>query len=139
MRLPLPLATLALGLLLASALRAETVEISDEVCAAAIAHAAGGDVAFKPGVDARGNPVAPADLPGQGAIRVPQNLLIELSVPLRKAGQASTGKSGPDASMPVGSIAVDIASGRLVFNGEPLGERDVAGIAEACRGRKARN
>jgi len=116
----------------------ETVEVSDEVCAAAIAHVPGDDVAFKPGVDVGGNAVAPADLPSRNAVRVPGTMLIELSVPLGKDAGGPAGKGGAAASMPLGSLAVDIASGRVVYNGEPLGESQIGAVADACRKRTGR-
>ncbi len=134
------LAIVGVGALIADTAKGETVEVSDEACAAVVAHTPGGDVAFKPGVDVRGNAVAPADLPSHGGLKMSQNVLVDLALPLRKGSSASAAKvSRADASLPIGSLAVDVASGRLVFNGEPLGDSDVAAVAEACRRRKAPN
>jgi hypothetical protein len=43
---------------------AETVAITDVDCANLVAHHAEPGVAYEPGVDVHGDPVAPADLPG---------------------------------------------------------------------------
>ena len=140
MRIPPMLAVLSVSIALAGAAGSETVEVPDEACAAVLAHTPGDDVAFKPGVDVRGKAVQPADLPNRSGLKIPQNILVELALPLRQGASTSTTKVGrADAAVPLGSLAVDVASGRLIFNGEPLDEPDVAAVAEACRRRKARN
>lgn len=124
--------------LLGLTVAAETVEITDEACARAEAHVPNADVAFKPGVDVQGNAVAPADLPSRGGIKLPQSFTIDIAVPLKKIASSTAGKIEAEASLPVGKLGVDIASGQVTFNGEPLGDPELAAIAEACRKRRAR-
>lgn len=117
---------------------AETVEITAEACAQAEAHVASADVAFKPGVDVRGNAVAPADLPSKGALKLPDSFVVDIAVPLKKIASTTAGKIQPEATVPIGKLGVDIASGKVTFNGEPLGDPEIVAIAEACRRRAAR-
>ncbi|MDE2029968.1 MAG: hypothetical protein KGI97_05310, partial [Alphaproteobacteria bacterium] len=70
--------TLAVMLLLTGAVSAHAKDPAvDKTICRAVTQEAGVDyhqapgVAYQPGVDADGNPVAPADLPGGGQIKLP--------------------------------------------------------------------
>ncbi len=73
------------GILLASPAWAGTVAVSNRDCAGLVTeHVADADVAFRPGVDARGRKVAPADLNGGYAqIQAPREIEFDVSVDLR--------------------------------------------------------
>jgi len=131
--------TIALMLGVGIELAAEPVEVTAEACAKAEAHTPRDDVAFKPGVDAQGNAVAPADLPSRGGIKLPSVFTVDIAVPLRKIAENTGTKVQAEANLPIGKLSVDVLSGQVTFNGQPLGDPELAAIAEACRQRRARN
>lgn len=111
------------------------IRISPADCQRLVQHRPDADVAYKPGVDARGNPVAPADLPGQARIAVPNEITINLTVDLlRQYGVPSTSPLAPRGEASVGTVTYDIAAGRMTFNGQPLSDPDQAALAAACAG-----
>ncbi len=89
------------------------------------------DVAYKPGVDVRGRPVAPADLPNGYEGVLPDQIVIPLTVPLRRyAPQAPAGVA--DSDIYAGAVTLDLASGKLKLNGRPLEPDDGQALAAAC-------
>lgn len=83
------------------------------------------DVAFKPGVDVNGNPVAPADLAPE-AVKLPDYLELPLSVDLGKKIGVSLG-DGVEAKAVVGNLKL-YQDGRVEYNGQ-----DVSGqVASFC-------
>lgn len=101
--------------------------IAERDCRRLERHVPAPDVAYRPGVDVRGRPVAPADLAPAPAI-VPERLAIHLGVDLqRRLGL-------PDdliADLPLG--VVEIENERVLFNGRPLAPDATAALAAACR------
>ncbi len=80
---------------------------------------------YKPGVDVRGNKVAGADLDGGSTLKVlPPVISFDMSRDFSKYGGSS------DTS--VGKVRFDIMSGKLTFNGQPLGGGDQAELAKKC-------
>jgi len=89
------------------------------------------DTAYEPGVDARGRPVAPADLLGGAELRLPEVIVIDVLIPLTEfLGEAAPPRTG-HAEVRVGEVRVE--GERLSFNGQPLGDPAAAAIAAACR------
>lgn len=89
------------------------------------------DVAYKPGVDVHGRPVAPADLPNGYEDVLPDQVVIPLTVPLRRyAPQAPADVAGSDVY--AGAVTVDLASGKVSLNGRPLEPDDGQALAQAC-------
>jgi hypothetical protein len=87
---------------------------------------------YKPGVDVRGRPVAPADVPGSRQIKIPDRFEFDITVKVYEAIGAIAPKGLGDTNLTVGRVAID-AMGAVTFNGEPLGDAAEAAIAEACR------
>ncbi len=81
---------------------------------------------YKPGVDVRGNKVVGANLKGsEPALKVlPPVISFDISRDFSKYGGSS------DTS--VGKVKFDIMSGKLTFNGQPLGSGDQAELAKKC-------
>jgi hypothetical protein len=100
--------------------------IAERDCRRLERHVPAADVAYRPGVDVRGRRVAPADLTPSAAI-VPERLAIYLGVDLR---QRLGLPPGMIADLPLGIIEVD--SGIVLFNGQPLAPDAAAGLAAAC-------
>ena len=90
------------------------------------------DVAYRPGVDVRGKPVVPADASPHGRIATPQQVAIDLSLPLRDvAARPPAGLGG--AEVQVGEVTVDLATNRLAYNGQPLSDPELSQFIAACR------
>lgn len=97
-----------------------------------VSHKASGDVAYKPGLDVRGNPVVPADLSGGFEWITPDEIEFDLAFnPLGNTGLDADDFSNTNAN--VGTIKYDILSGRLTLNGRPLSDPLLAVIENQCR------
>ena len=111
------------------------VKIAPEDCRRLVQHRPSADVAYKPGVDARGNPVTPADLPGQARITAPDEITIDLTIDvLARYGVSSDSPLAPSGEASVGTVAYDIASGRMTYNGQALNDPEQEALAAACAG-----
>lgn len=115
-----------LGPLLAFATGAEAQTVTAAECRLITRHVPAADVVYRPGVDGRGRPVAPADLAPAPTV-VPERFVIALSVDLRR-------RLGlPDElkpELPLGVITVE--NGTLLLNGRPIPPDAAAGLAAAC-------
>jgi hypothetical protein len=80
--------------------------------------------AYPPGVDVYGRPVAPADLPGSGAIVPPITTEIELG--RVGANRAATG------GFIRGYVTVE-PNGTVLLNGQPLPREQQYGLTDICR------
>lgn len=109
------------------------IEISKKDCARIIAHKPAPDVEYKPGVDAAGRPVAPADLPGSAIIDAPGKIIIPLTLDVADLFSLPEGVAGEAG---IGTIEYDIMSGRLEFNGQQLTDPQMAAISAACANMK---
>lgn len=95
------------------------------------------DATYQPGVDVKGRPVAPADLPGSaGATAAPQRFEIPVTLEFaRRMGfRVPTGGGMAGAvpgNMEVGRLVLD--GDRLLFNGQPLGGASEAELYALCR------
>lgn len=97
-----------------------------------IEHRASADVAYKPGVDVRGKPVVSADLNPTLQIKVPEAVAFDIAVDLTKFGVPATSKLF-QPNVKLGEVRMDVASGRVLYNGEPLGNPELEALREACR------
>jgi hypothetical protein len=98
------------------------IVITRDLCSqVSVQHQPAPDVAYRPGTDVYGRPVAPADLPGSGTngaygdlgSRTSTDLLI---TPQGRGGLAQRGLTGETF---VGRVTVD-AAGRVAINGQPV-------------------
>jgi len=127
----MPLVLLAL-LLAAPAAAQDRLVIRREACDQLVRLSPSADVGFRPGVDARGRPVAPADLSPESTPRVDE-IVIEIDAGLRRRFGLS-----PDRRFFLGEANagyVTIRDGKAFFNGQPLEDREQAMLAQLCRGR----
>lgn len=90
------------------------------------------DVAYRPGVDVHGRPVAGADLNPAPQIRVPETVAFDVAVDLRRFGIASTSPLF-QPSVKLGEVRVDVLTGKTLYNGEALGNPEIEALREACR------
>ncbi len=123
-------------LLATPAVAAETVTISTADCRRLVAHTPSAD--YQPGVDVRGKPVAPADLPGSASIDLPEVIEIPLTVDVAKRlGRGEDGadvlrsRRGIEGKASLGTLTVK--GNDLFWNGRRLQSQDEVLMAEACR------
>lgn len=116
-----------------AAVEAPKVKISKRDCRRLVKHVARADVEYKPGVDVRGKKVVPADLGGAPRIKLPSELTIDIGIDLGK--RLGIGDDGDKFSSQtsIGKVKYNINSGRLTFNGQPIGNSEQTELAEKCR------
>jgi hypothetical protein len=125
-------AVLIAPILLVLSLSTAAQTIAERDCRRLERHVPAPDVVYRPGVDVRGRPVAPADLAPAPSI-VPERLVIYLGVDLRRALGLPPGLI---ADLPLGII--EIANGTVLFNGRPLAPEAAAALAAACAAARRR-
>jgi hypothetical protein len=103
-----------------------------EDCEALVKYRQPPGVAYEPGVDAYGNPVAPADLPGSSQqLNLPPLIAIPIDVDLQDRYHIPANSALFEADAIVG-IAVSDLDGNVTFNGQPLSDPEADALAEAC-------
>jgi hypothetical protein len=91
---------------------------------------------YTPGVDADGNPVAPADLPSATPPLKLDDFPIEISVNLQKRFGIPANSSLFHGKAVVGYVTVQ--DGRAYFNGQPISQNEQDMLAAACQAAKPR-
>ena len=113
------------------------VTVSEADCQCLIRHLPSADVAYQPGVDVRGNAVAPADLdanePGGSDLILPRAVLIPIEVELFDRFGIPANGVNFDADAMIGEVTVDLATGEAFFNGQPLPSEAEAELAVRCQ------
>ncbi len=116
---------------------AQQATVTDRECRQLVDYTASQDVNFKPGVDARGRAVAPADLPSSSAqIQPPQNFTFDVNTSLTGFGIPSNSPIF-QPQVGVGKVTVEDGGRRVLFNGQPIGNTEKSAIAELCKRRQA--
>lgn len=111
---------------------AETVTISIEECRKLVRHQPSADVAYQPGVDVHGRPVAPADLGSGANVAIPEEVEILVEVELDEThGAAASGLYQPKAEF--GKVV--FRDGRAWYNGQPLATGADNAVVAACKRR----
>ena len=110
-----------------------TVDLA--LCNALVKHKPSADVEYQPGVDVRGNPVAPADLAGSPQIKLPDKIQIPLTLSLVKVLNLNTSQYpynqfGPGTEAQLGSLEVE--GDKVTFNGQPLSDEQQSNLAVLC-------
>ncbi len=96
------------------------------------AHQPTADVAYKPGVDVHGKPVAPADLNPAPQIKLPETVAFDVAVDLRRFGVPLTSPLF-QPSVKLGEVRVDVLTGKTLYNGEAIGNPEIEALREACK------
>jgi len=123
---------LAAGLvLIAAPAWAQKVTVTGTDCRRLVTHQPAPDVAYKPGVDVKGRKVAPADINDAPQIKVPETITFDAAADLRRFGIPS---SSPlfEPNVSIGRVDV-FQDGRVLFNGQRLGNQEIAALEELCR------
>jgi hypothetical protein len=127
---------LAIGIIYGAGAQNRTVRVSEADCARFAAHVPRADVAYKPGVDADGNKVIPADLGGGINIAAPKNFEIPITLDLQKLlGIPANPNSFQTQNFTVGVVKWE--NGRATFNGTPLQNEEAAELSALCQQRIA--
>lgn len=95
-------------------------------------HRAAPDVAYKPGVDVRGRPVVGADLNPAPQIKVPDTVAMDIAIDVSRYG-VPVNSPLYQPNIKLGEVRMDLASGKVLYNGEPLGNPEIEALREACR------
>ncbi len=88
-------------------------------------------VAYQPGVDVRGRPVAPADPGGGSPVALPEVLEIPITVDMAERYGIDLRGIGAEAT----AGRVTFKKGRAHWNGRPMAPEDAALIRRRCAGR----
>ncbi len=120
-------------LLAAPAAAQQVVTITAGDCRRVVAHVAAADVEYRPGVDAHGRKVAPADLGGTPQVEIPGTITFDVQLDLEElAGPPPLGPVGEVFGWPVlGHIS--IRGNKVYFNDRLLGDLAEAELARKCR------
>jgi len=128
----LPAAALAFAAVPLCGASGATLMVGPDVCAVVADAAALPGVAYTPGIDASGRPVAPADLPGS-SLKI-EAFPVEITRSLAGKFGIPVDRDPFGAELRLGYVVVD-EQGRAAFNGQPLLPDARAIIAQACRNR----
>lgn len=106
--------------------------VTEEQCRNAVAHQPSADVAYKPGVDAYGRRVTPADLGGGNQpLDLPKEFNIDIGIDIAsRQGQAVSPRPF-ESNLPVGKVTVK--GDRFFFNGKEFGDSEQRRLEAACR------
>lgn len=107
------------------------ITVSKENCTRIEKHVTANDVTYKPGVDVHGKPVTPADLDGGNRLKLPDEIVIDLSLPLQDL-LSSPPDNLKNADVRVGEITYNLKFGKMLFNGQELADPAMHALAEEC-------
>jgi hypothetical protein len=121
--------------ILASDLSTKQPAVDPALCRALVKHTPDADVTYQPGVDVQGNPVAPADLPGQPQMQLPDKIQIPLTISLVQALHLSTStlpgsELGAGTEATIGMITVE--GDKVFLNGQPISDTQQDNLAVLC-------
>ena len=106
--------------------------VSREDCRRIVKHLPAPDVAYKPGVDAYGRKVVPADIGGGSTWQPPETITIDIEINLaEKYGIGAGGKFKGEAK--IAADTVNTKTGEVMLDGKPVGDAAETAIAKACR------
>ena len=111
---------------------AETLIISRSDCARMTVHQPAADATYKPGVDAQGRAVAPADLPGTAQITVPSEIILDVTVDIQKRYGIPNDAVMVKSDARIGTVVVK-PDGSAFFNGQPLSSPEQQALSALCQ------
>ena len=107
--------------------------LSEADCARLARHYPAEDVTYQPGRDVHGKPVAPADLDGGNGLLLPEAVVIPIEIELFERYGIPANQANFKGDAYIGEVVVDVATGRAIFNGQPLQSEDEAELAARCQ------
>lgn len=114
---------------------AEEIRVSHDACRNLARYQPAPDVAYRPGVDARGRSVTPADLGPSRPLVLPDVVSFDINMDLKKYSQGGLANSPRMGSLEfsAGTVTVDVTTGQVTFDGQPLTDEDQALLAVECQ------
>jgi hypothetical protein len=106
------------------------VRVDSTACQSLIAYNEPPGVEYQPGVDAKGQHVAPADLYPAPEIKLPESIDVPLTLDVLTNSGVSV-PAGMEGKFAVGTLT--FKGNAVYFNGQRLGGRDTAALEQACR------
>jgi hypothetical protein len=107
--------------------------LSEADCDRLARHYPSADATYQPGRDVRGRAVAPADLNSGGGLVLPEAVVIPIQIELFERYGLPANQANFKGDAYIGEVVVDVASGRAIFNGQPLQSEDEAELAALCQ------
>lgn len=110
--------------------RPPTIRVDPAACRYATRHQPAADVEYRPGVDVHGKPVAPADLPDDGGIQLPDSIDIAITADIaRRLGVPANPLYRGEAQ--IGTVTLQ--GDKVLFNGRPLQSGAEVDLIALCR------
>jgi hypothetical protein len=109
------------------------VTLSESDCDRLARHYPADDVTYQPGRDVHGKAVAPADLNGGNGLVLPEAVVIPIEIELFERYGLPANQANFKGDVYIGEVVVDVASGRAIFNGQPLQSEAEAELAARCQ------
>jgi hypothetical protein len=106
--------------------------ISKNDCSRLVAHQPAPGVAYTPGVDVHGRAVAPADLPDQAQIAIPEEIAIDVTVEIQQRFGIPSNSALFKPEARVGTVVVK-PDGSATFNGQPLTSPEQQALSALCQ------
>ena len=110
-----------------------TIAIARSDCELAVRYVAPPGVAYQPGVDVNGRPVAPADVDSDHRLKLRDSIPVIISDDLRKQFGLPDDSPLFDANAYLGIVELRLSDRRLTFNGVELSDREADALAAMCR------
>ena len=127
------IAVLAIFSTMTSRAAERTIAIARSDCELAVRYVAPPGVAYQPGVDVNGRPVAPADVDGDRRLKLRDSIPVIISDDLRKQFGLPDDSPLFDANAYLGIVELRLSDRRLTFNGVELSDREADALAAMCR------
>ena len=106
--------------------------ISKNDCSRLVAHQPAPGVTYTPGVDVHGRAVAPADLPGQPQMAIPDEIAIDVTVEIQQRFGIPSNSALFKPEARVGTVVVK-PDGSATFNGQPLTSPEQQALSALCQ------
>ncbi len=110
--------------------QAETLVVTADQCRTLTRHVPAPDVSYQPGVDADGQEVAPADLPGSVTLRPAERFSIDITVRLDRRFALPATPELYRGEVRVGQV--EWRDGSAWFDGQRLDDEATAALLGAC-------
>lgn len=111
---------------------AATVTVTRDDCRHIVTHTPDASVAYTPGVDAYGRPVAPANLGGGHSVKPPETFSMDINIDLQERFGLPANKGQYMGEIKAGRVEIK-KDGRAYYNGQELATGAQNEIARACR------
>ncbi|PCI32337.1 MAG: hypothetical protein COB54_07505 [Alphaproteobacteria bacterium] len=125
-------------LIVSSVSAAETLYVSVDSCRILTRHIPTDDVSYKPGVDVRGRPVAPADLSPALDLGLKDKISFQLILDVAKESRRSADtqqqfQDHPGLEGRINLGRIEIKQGQVTLDGKPLASQHQIELTEFCK------